>query len=86
MFIVILPDGTGFVFRNTLDPLPEDSTYQLWAVVDQKVISAGVLGNQPDLVPFRIDPEGLEGLVITREVAGGVAVSEADPVVAWFEA
>ncbi len=86
MLIVVLPDGTGFVFRNTLDPLPEDSTYQLWAVVDQRVISAGVLGNQPDVVPFHIDPEGLEGLVITREVAGGVAVSEAEPVVAWFEA
>lgn len=86
MLIVVLPDGTGYVFQSTLEPLPENSTYQLWAVVDDKVISAGVLGNQPDIVPFHIDPDGLQGLVITQEVAGGVPQSEADRVVAWFEA
>jgi len=86
MLIVVLPDGTGYVFQNTLEALPEDSTYQLWAVVNDKVISAGVLGNQPDIVPFHIDPEGLQGLVITQEVAGGVPQSEADPFVAWFKA
>jgi hypothetical protein len=86
MRIVVLPDGTGYVFQSTLEPLPADSTYQLWAVVDDKVISAGVLGSRPDVVPFHIDPEGLQGLVITQEVAGGVSQSEADPVAAWFKA
>ena len=86
MLIVLLPDGTGYVVQNSLDPLPADATYQLWAVVDGKVISAGVLGNQPEVVPFHLDPGGLEGLVITREEAGGVPQSQADPVVAWFEA
>jgi hypothetical protein len=86
MGIVVLTDGTGYVFHNNLDPLPGDSTYQLWAVVDDRVISAGVLGNQPALVPFHIDPQGLQGLVITQEIAGGVPQSEADPVVAWFKA
>jgi len=86
MLIVVLPDGTGYVFQSTLEPLPEDATYQLWAVVDDKVISAGVLGNRPEVVPFHIDPQGLQGLVITREVAGGVPQSAADPVVAWFKA
>jgi hypothetical protein len=86
MLIVVLPDGTGYVFQSNLETLPADATYQLWAVVDDKVISAGVLGNNPSLVPFRIDPQGLQGLVITQEVAGGVPQSEADPVVAWFKA
>lgn len=86
MLVVLLPDGMGYVVQNSLDPLPVDATYQLWAVVDGKVISAGVLGNQPEVVPFHLDPEGLEGLVITQEEAGGVPQSEADPVVAWFEA
>lgn len=86
MLIVMLPDGTGYVYQSDLDALPADATYQLWAVVDDKVISAGVLGNRPALVPFHIDPNGLQGLVITREVAGGVPQSEADPVVAWFKA
>jgi hypothetical protein len=86
MLVVLLPDGTGYVVQSSLEPLPADATYQLWAVVDGKVISAGVLGNQPGVVPFHLDPEGLEGLVITQEEAGGVPQSEADPVVAWFEA
>lgn len=86
MQIVVLPDGTGYVHSNTLAALPADATYQLWAVVDDRVISAGVLGNDPRVIPFHVDPDGLQGLVITEEVAGGVAQSEADPVVAWFEA
>lgn len=86
MLVVLLPDGTGYVVQSSLDPLPADATYQLWAVVDGKVISAGVLGSRPEVVPFHLDPEGLEGLVITQEEAGGVPQSDADPVVAWFEA
>jgi len=86
MSIVVLPDGTGYVYQSNLQALPFDATYQLWAVVDDKVISAGVLGNQPAVVPFHVDPQGLQGLVITQEVAGGVPQSEAEPVVAWFKA
>jgi anti-sigma factor RsiW len=86
MLIVVLPDGTGYVYENTLEQLPDDLTYQLWAVIDEKVISAGVLGNRPDIVPFHIDPDGLQALVITQEVYGGVPQSEGDPVVAWFDA
>ena len=74
MLIVMLPDGTGYVYQSNLDPLQTDATYQLWAVVDDKVISAGVLGNRPVLVPFHIDPDGLQGFVITQEAAGGVPV------------
>ena len=85
MLIVVLPDGTGYVYESTLDQLPDDLTYQLWAVIDDKVISAGILGNQPDIVPFHIDPEGLQALVITQEVYGGVPQSEGEAVVAWFE-
>jgi anti-sigma factor RsiW len=86
MQIVVLPDGTGYIHSDTLVALPDDATYQLWAVVDERVISAGILGNDPDLLAFHVDVEGLQGFVITEEVAGGVAQSEADPVVAWFEA
>ncbi len=86
MQIVLLPDGTGYVFENTMTPLPDEATYQLWALVDDRIISAGVLGNDPGVVPFHLDPAGVQGLVVTEEVAGGVAQSESDPVVAWFEA
>lgn len=82
--VTILPDGTGYVTGADLPPLAADQTYQLWAVVDGEVISAGILGSEPGVSPFHVDPERLEGLVLTAEVAGGVAVSEQPAAVAWF--
>jgi hypothetical protein len=84
--IVLMPDGTGYLAEHTLQPLPADRTYQLWAIVDGKVISAGVLGPEPGVVPFHIDPDGFEGFAITEEVIGGVPASENAPVVAWLAA
>jgi hypothetical protein len=82
--IVILPDGTGFLLDNDLDPLDRSRTYQLWAVQDGTVISAGVLGASPGVVTFHVDPQLLEGLVITAERAGGVVTSEQTEASAWF--
>lgn len=84
--IVLMPDGTGYLSEHTLRPLPAGRTYQLWAVVGGKVISAGILGPDPGVVPFHIDPEGFEGFAITEEVIGGVESSRNDPVVAWLAA
>lgn len=84
--IVLMPDGTGYLAEHTLRPLPADRTYQLWAIVDGKVISAGVLGSDPDVVPFHIGPEGFDGFAITEEMVGGVEASQNDAIVAWFEA
>ena len=84
--IVLMPDGTGYVAEHTLQPLPADRTYQLWAIVGGKVISAGVLGSNPGVVPFHIDPEGFEGFAITEEEVGGVVSSQNDAVVAWLAA
>lgn len=84
--IVLMPDGTGYLAEHTLQPLSADRTYQLWALVGGKVISAGVLGSNPGVVPFHIDPEGFEGFAITEEVIGGVESSENDPVVVGLAA
>jgi anti-sigma factor RsiW len=83
--IVLLPDGTGLLADHTLAPLPADRTYQLWAIQDGRVISAGLLGNDPGVVPFHVDLERLDGLVITEEEAGGVPVSEQGAVAAWID-
>lgn len=83
MTIVLTESGVGYVATTTLPMLPADRTYQLWAVVDSKVISAAVLGNDPAIVPFRIDPQGLEALAITEEESGGVVVSANPVLVAW---
>ena len=84
--IVLMPDGTGYLAEHSLKPLPKDRTYQLWAIVGGKVISAGILGTEPGVVPFHIDPDGFEGFAITEEVVGGVPASQNDPVVAWLAA
>jgi hypothetical protein len=82
--IVLGADGTGFVTDSDLSPLPANRTYQLWAIVDGTVISAGVLGTDPSIVPFRIDAESLEGLAVTEETHGGVVTSANDPVALWL--
>jgi anti-sigma factor RsiW len=83
--VILLADGTGLLADHTLAPLPADRTYQLWAIQDGRVISAGLLGSDPGVVPFHVDLERLDGLVITEEEAGGVPVSEQGAVAAWID-
>jgi anti-sigma-K factor RskA len=78
---VVLPDGTAYLYRNDLRPLPSGRTYQLWALGEAVPISVGVLGPDPSVVAFSVDP-GIAGLAITEETAGGVAAPTSDPVVA----
>ena len=81
---VLTADGTGYVIADTLPALPEDRTYQLWVIVDDQVISAGLLGNNPDIVQFRAEGN-IVGMAISEEIAGGVVVSENDPVALWLD-
>ncbi|MGH2674771.1 MAG: anti-sigma factor domain-containing protein [Actinomycetota bacterium] len=76
---VLLPDGKGYLVRHNLRPLSPDRTYQLWALGDAPPISAGVLGSDPGVVAFSVDPR-VGGLAITEEDAGGVVSSENDPL------
>ena len=78
---VVLPDGTGYLFRDNLEALPEGQTYQLWALGEGDPISAGVLGPNPGISAFTVDP-GLAGLAITDEVAGGAVSPNLPPLVA----
>jgi anti-sigma-K factor RskA len=81
--VVLLPDGTGFLRGDHLDPLPSDQTYQLWAVTgpaDQPVtVSAGVLGADPKAVPFRASGP-VRAFAVTVEDAGGVVTSRQTPI------
>lgn len=77
--VVLAADGTGFLVGEALPELTPDQTYQLWAVVDGRVISAGVLGPDPDLAVFHVDG-AVELFALTVEVAGGVVVSETGAV------
>jgi len=81
--IVLGAEGVGYVYSDTLPLLDTSRTYQLWAIIDDRVISAGVLGNNPEDSPFQIVGE-VAGFAITEEVAGGVAVSEGETVAVWL--
>jgi hypothetical protein len=70
--VVFLPDGTGFLVKDRLVPLPPGRTYQLWALVDGKPISAGVLGPDPGIAAFKAAGEPA-GFAISNEVRGGAA-------------
>lgn len=82
--IVLTAEGTGFVMNDAGDglaPLPADRTYQLWGVVGSKIISLGLLGSRPGIVPFSVaGAGGVSAFAITDEVAGGVVSSTNQPV------
>ena len=77
---VVLRDGTGYLLDSNLPRLPDDRTYQLWAVVGTTTISVGVLGPEPTIVPFKMAGD-ISALAITAEQAGGVVSSRQTPVV-----
>jgi hypothetical protein len=81
---VVLPDGHGWLTDVEFAPLDSSQTYQLWAIQDGAVISAGVLGSSPGTVSFQIDASRLDGLVITVEEAGGVVSSSNPAAAAWL--
>ncbi len=68
---VVDSDGHGFLQLESLPALPSSKTYQLWGVVDDKAISLGIFGPNPEIEPFAVTGN-LSALVITTEVAGGV--------------
>lgn len=77
--VVLAADGTGYVLTPEAPALPGDGTYQLWAIVGERVISAGVLGPAPEVAAFHVSGE-VAGFALTVEVAGGVVASEQQPV------
>lgn len=81
--VVLLGDGTGLLTIEGLPGVAYDRTYQLWGVMDDEVVSVGLAGAGPGTTVFTADPARLQALVITEEPAGGVPVSEADPLAVW---
>jgi anti-sigma factor RsiW len=67
---VVQPDGAGYVVRDNLERLPQGRVYQLWALSAGDPISAGVLGRDPGVVAFSVDP-GIQGLAVSEEQSGG---------------
>lgn len=79
MRVVVRPDGPDYVVASDLPALADDRTYQLWGDVDGRLVSLGILGADPDVVPFETSG-AVQALAVTDEVAGGVVVSIQEPV------
>ena len=78
--VVVTSTGTGYLRASSLPRLASDRTYQLWGRAGDRLVSLGVLGNDPSVVPF---PAGaFSFLAVTVEQAGGVVQSSNNPVVA----
>lgn len=75
---VVRPDGEGYLAADRLPTLAAGRTYQLWALVDGRPVSVGVLGTAPTIVAFRAPP-GLDALALTEEVAGGAPAPSQAP-------
>lgn len=71
MQVVILPDGSAYLVRSDLPALDSDRTYQLWGLVNGKAVSLGLLGSDPRVAAFRVDPS-VSRLMVTAEPKGGV--------------
>ncbi|TML61703.1 MAG: hypothetical protein E6G17_09050 [Actinobacteria bacterium] len=78
---VLLRDGTGFLVRDDLTPLPADRTYQLWGIIGGDKISLGLLGRHPGVVAFRAAGD-VAGFAVTAERAGGAVAPTGTPVIA----
>lgn len=70
--IVLTANGEGYVKSSTLAPLPAEQTYQLWAIVDGKPVSAGLLGNDPGDSAFTVKGD-VAAMALSIEPKGGVA-------------
>jgi anti-sigma-K factor RskA len=72
--IVLSPSGTGFVLASHLSTLPSSQTYQLWARINSRAISLGLLGRQParDAAFSIARSASASTLMMTVEPAGGV--------------
>ncbi|MBV8385687.1 MAG: anti-sigma factor [Acidimicrobiia bacterium] len=77
---VVLPDGTGYLLRQSLPALAPGRTYQLWGLAGTSKLSAGVFGPRPGVVGFHVSPEAW-GLAITDEQAPGAETTANPPVV-----
>lgn len=78
---VVLPDGRGYVVRDSLPALSSDRTYQLWSLEKAGPVSLGVLGRNPDVVTFRAGHLPTEMAITAEKGPDGVKSPQHMPVV-----
>lgn len=79
---VVLPDGRGYIVRDSLPALSGDRTYQLWGINGTTApVSLGVLGRNPDVIEFRADHLPQTMAITAEKGPHGVSSPQHPPVV-----
>ncbi len=76
-------NGSGYLVRHNLPPLPEGRSYQLWGKTGQSNVSLGVLGPNPGVAAFTVYGS-VTAVAVTEEEIGGAVVPSGRPVVQGF--
>jgi hypothetical protein len=78
--LVVLPDGRAYLITEAgVSSLPADRSYQLWARVDGRSVSIGLLGRSPTDVAVQVT-SNMTKFMVTIEPLGGT-LTPTTPVV-----
>jgi anti-sigma factor RsiW len=82
--LVVSPEGNAVLVLDGLDPAPDGMTYEAWIVTGEDASPAGLFpgGGGRDVVGIDGTVEPGDVVAVTVERAGGVEVSENEPIVA----
>ena len=69
--VVITNSGQAYWVNSTLPELSGGQTYQLWALVNGKAVSIGLIGRDPTAYAAFTVEIGSSALMVTAEPQGG---------------
>jgi hypothetical protein len=79
--IAILPSGVAYLINSHMPVLAGNQTYQLWGRVGSKLVSLGLLGNDPQDVVLEVTAAApIAAYAVTAEPAGGEPQPTSTPV------
>jgi anti-sigma factor RsiW len=80
--VALTSTGAAYLIPQDLAKLPAGKTYQLWGQINGQLISLGLLGSDPSVTAFSVNPKAPVSLfAITAERSGGVLQPTHHPVV-----
>jgi lipoprotein-anchoring transpeptidase ErfK/SrfK len=77
--VILDANGNGYLTNETLSPLPEGQSYQLWTIVNGVPVSAGLLGRTPTTVAFSAAAK-VDAVAVTIELDTGASAPTATPL------
>ena len=80
--VALTSTGAAYLIPQDLAKLPAGKTYQLWGRINGQLISLGLLGSDPAVTAFSVNPNApVSSFAITAERSGGVLQPTHRPVV-----